>query len=158
MNRVRLEDLLPLMEEAFSRGAEFRIPVTGTSMMPLLNQGRDFVVLKKPDSPAVGDIPLYRRSDGQFVLHRIVGKKDGAFICRGDNQYENEDGVLNESIIGVVTKIERGGRVIRTDEFKYNIYVRVWSLLLPVRRARKRRNEKSVPPEKPDGARGGKKK
>lgn len=114
MKKVSLEDMLPFIEEAFSRGTDFQIPVTGTSMNPLLYQNRDFVRLVKPQLPlSVGDIPLYRRNDGAFVLHRIVGIKDnGEYILCGDNQFILEYGIKDENIIGVARTLVIDGKEI----------------------------------------------
>ena len=62
MPKLNMESLLPFIEEAFNRGVDFQIPITGTSMNPLLYQNRDFVKIIKPVLPLkLGDIPLYRR-------------------------------------------------------------------------------------------------
>ena len=36
VSKVNMETLLPFIEEAFNRNLDFEIPVTGTSMNPLL--------------------------------------------------------------------------------------------------------------------------
>ena len=77
---ISMSDLLPFIEEAFGRNTTFKIPITGTSMNPYLVQGRDFVFIEKPVFPLeIGDIPLYRRDDGTFVLHRVVGKNENGY-------------------------------------------------------------------------------
>ncbi len=115
--KINLAELLPFIEEAFARGAEFELPITGTSMNPLLYQGRDFVKIVKPQLPlAVGDIPLYRRDDGLFVLHRVVKiKKNGEYVMCGDNQFLLEEGITDKHIIGVVKTIIRDGREFSVD-------------------------------------------
>ena len=115
--KINLAELLPFIEEAFSRGAEFKLPITGTSMNPLLYQGRDYVKIVKPQLPlAVGDIPLYRRDDGLFVLHRVVKiKSNGEYVMCGDNQFLLEEGITDKHIIGVVKTIIRDGREFDVD-------------------------------------------
>lgn len=51
-------------------------------MYPMLRNGEDVVVLKKPEGRLKYlDVALYRRSNGDFVLHRVVGfDKDGKYI------------------------------------------------------------------------------
>lgn len=141
MSKVSLSDLVPFIEEAFEMGREFKIPVTGTSMNPLLFQGRDFVLIKKADCPLeTGDIPLYRRSDGSFVLHRIVGKDEKGYIMCGDNQFILEYGITDENIIGVVSKMSIGGKMISVDDENYikhkEKYVRNVGRRYPLRRFR----------------------
>lgn len=113
-----MESLLPFIEEAFERNQTFKISITGTSMNPLLYQGRDFVFIKKPQLPLeIGDIPLYRRDNGAFVLHRIVGKDENGYIITGDNQFILEYGITDKHIIGVVDSMVIDGKtVLLTDE------------------------------------------
>ncbi len=136
-----MAELLPFIEEAFNRNATFKIPITGTSMNPFLVQGRDFVFLKKPNLPLeIGDIPLYRRDDGVFVLHRIVGKDENGYIMCGDNQFLLEKNITDSHIIGVVCTVCRDGKtfdVTEPDYVKYkNKCVNNVSRRYPLRRLR----------------------
>ncbi len=117
MPKLNMETLLPFIEEAFNRGADFQIPITGTSMNPLLYQNRDFVKIVKPDLPLkIGDIPLYRRNDGAFVLHRVVGiKENGEYIMCGDNQFILEYGITDKNIIGIAKILVIDGQEIDVD-------------------------------------------
>ena len=112
-----METMLPFIEEAFNRGLDFQIPITGTSMNPLLYQNRDFVKIIKPQLPLnLGDIPLYRRNDGAFVLHRVVGIKDnGEYVMCGDNQFILEYGITDKNIIGVAKTLIIDGKEIDVD-------------------------------------------
>ena len=141
MNKINLADLLPFIEETFDKGKEFKIPITGTSMNPLLFQGRDYVLIKKVDnSLKIGDIPLYRRRDNSFILHRIVGKDEKGYIMCGDNQFILEYGITDENIIGVVSKMNIDGNMISVDDKKYikhkEKYVRNVGTRYPLRRFR----------------------
>ncbi len=117
MPKVNMETLLPFIEEAFSRGLDFQIPITGTSMNPLLYQNRDYVKIKKPVLPLkVGDIPLYRRKDGAFVLHRVVDiKENGEYVMCGDNQFLLEYGITDANIIGIAKILVIDGKEIDVD-------------------------------------------
>ena len=117
MPKVNMESLLPFIEEAFSRGLDFQIPITGTSMNPLLYQNRDFVKIQKPTLPLKkGDIPLYRRKDGAFVLHRVVDiKENGEYVMCGDNQFILEYGITDANIIGIAKKLIIDGKEIDAD-------------------------------------------
>lgn len=117
MPKVNMETLLPFIQEAFNRGVDFQIPITGTSMNPLLYQNRDFVKIVKPDLPLkTGDIPLYRRNNGAFVLHRVVGiKGNGEYIMCGDNQFVLEYGITDKNIIGVAKTLIIDGKEIDVD-------------------------------------------
>lgn len=117
LQKLNMEKLLPFIEEAFNRGLDFQIPITGTSMNPLLYQNRDFVRIVKPQLPLkLGDIPLYRRNDGAFVLHRVVAIKDnGEYVMCGDNQFILEFGITDKNIIGVAKTLIINGEEIDTD-------------------------------------------
>lgn len=133
---VRLSELLPVIEETLASGGTVKLPITGTSMLPLLVAGRDTVTL----SPVTGDlqkfdIPFYRRRDGAFVLHRIVAcTADNTYTLCGDNQWVLEEGIRAAQIIGVVSAITRNGKTFSADSQKYKRYVRIWHWLLPVRK------------------------
>ncbi len=143
MPKLNMETLLPFIEEAFNRGKDFRIPVTGTSMNPLLYQNRDFVKIIKPTLPlTIGDIPLYRRKDGAFVLHRVVDIKDnGEYVMCGDNQFILEHGITDANIIGIAKTLIIDGREIDVDKDPQYIkhkekFVKNVGTRYPVRRLR----------------------
>ena len=119
--KVRLEQMLPIIEEKISSGGEVSIPVTGRSMYPTLRSGRDYAVLCKADGHLKkGDIPFYRRNNGQFVLHRIVGEDENGYILCGDNQTEKEYGVKHSQVIAVLTAVERDGKRIPINSLYFS--------------------------------------
>lgn len=131
-----LNDTIELIEEVISSGGEFRLFPKGVSMRPLLVQGRDSVVLRKKEGvPAKKhDIAFYKRSNGQFVLHRVMKiKKDGSYVMCGDNQFEFEEGISREQIIGYVSDIYRGNKRFSISSFKYRAYVFIWTKM-PIRK------------------------
>ncbi len=120
---VPIQALVPVMEEAFRRGKSFRLPIRGTSMLPLLVEGRDAVILEKPAGPlAAGDIPLYRRADGSYVLHRIVSVEGDGYVLCGDNQIAPEHGITDDAVCAVVTAIERDGKRVELTDPDYRRY------------------------------------
>ena len=128
------EDLLPLIREQIALGGSVRISPRGTSMMPMLRQGMDTVVLSPvPERLRKYDIPFYRRDNGQFVLHRIVAVGE-TYTCIGDNQFQLEREVRKEQIIAVVTAFSRGGREIPVTNLGYCGYCRFWHYSRPMRR------------------------
>lgn len=127
--RVKLEDLLPLMEECLKDGRSFTFSPHGVSMLPMLRQGRDTVTLSPlPERLQKYDLPLYRRPDGKFILHRIVGTSaDGTYTCIGDHQFVYENGVRPEWMIAVVTKFTRDKCEHSVREWQYCLYCRIWN-------------------------------
>lgn len=131
---VSLNEIYPIIEEKIQSGGTVQLPITGTSMIPLLVWGRDSVELVKCESAQKGDIIFYRRDNGQFVLHRIIGKDEKGYILCGDNQWVKEYGIEDRHIIGVVKAITRSGRNFSVDNKLYQIYSKIWMSVLPLRR------------------------
>ena len=122
----RMEDIMPLIREALSAGQSVRIYPMGTSMLPMLRQKVDSVLL----SPITGklqkyDIPLYQRDNGKYVLHRIVGEGE-TYTCIGDNQFQLEPGIRPDQLIAVVTAFYRGERKYTVTALGYRLYCRAW--------------------------------
>lgn len=133
--RIKLCDLLPVIEEKLAAGGTVKIPVTGTSMLPLLVEGRDTVTLTKAEFPLKKyDLPLFRRRNGVFVLHRVIAVKEKEYIMCGDNQWVKETGVTDDMVIGVVCAITRKGKTFSVKSTKYKLYIRFWNFLMPVRK------------------------
>ena len=125
---------MPLIRERLAAGESVRFSPHGTSMLPMLKDGRDQVVLSPlPDKLKKYDLPLYQRKNGQYVLHRVVKVKD-AYTCMGDNQTVAEPGLHHDQMIAVVTYFVRKGKEYSTEYFPYKVYCRVWCALRPFRR------------------------
>lgn len=134
-----LADAIDVIQEILDGDGEFRMYPKGTSMLPLIVQGRDSVVLKKrtkePAHPVKRhDIAFYRRSNGQFVLHRVMKcHRDGTYTMCGDNQLILEKNISAEQIIGYVSQLYKGDKLISFHSLRYRIYVLFWTCM-PYRR------------------------
>lgn len=131
--KISLDEIYPIIKEKIENGGTVELPITGTSMLPLLVWGRDTVLLTKCKNPQKYDLIFYRRDDGHFVLHRIVGKNENGFILCGDNQVKKEYGITENHVIAVVKSITRKGKTFSVDKFSYKLYVKLWTLILPFR-------------------------
>ena len=122
-NELKLKDLWPLIEEKINSGAKVTINPGGISMLPLVLAGRDSVVLEKvPGKLKKYDVVLYKRRSGMFVLHRIVGIKDGKYVMCGDNEYVREYGIEHDAIRAYMTMVIRKKKEISIKSFKYKLY------------------------------------
>ena len=118
----KMEDLYPLILDAFSKDLAFTFPIHGTSMLPLLRTN-DLVTLKKIDRPLkVGDIVLFRRFDGSFVLHRIRYISDNQYTIVGDHQRPLERNVSENQMIGYVMSYTKKDKVHNKKGLRYRIY------------------------------------
>lgn len=121
-----LDQLMPLIRERLASGESVSFSVHGTSMLPMLKDGRDQVILSQlPPKLKKYDLPLYQRDNGQYVLHRIIKVTD-EYTCIGDNQFIAEKGLRFDQMIGVVTGFIRKGREYPTDNLSYQVYCRFW--------------------------------
>ncbi len=126
INNVSMTDLVPVLKEVIENGGKFSIPVTGSSMFPLFCENRDSVVLEKVHKLKAGDIILYQRDDGTYVLHRIVKIKNNELYLCGDAQFVIEYPIRYDQVIAVVSSFNRKGETISVSDFKYKIYTKVW--------------------------------
>ncbi|MEG2044813.1 MAG: S24/S26 family peptidase [Clostridia bacterium] len=131
---VNLEDMYPFMNEMLSAGKEIEITITGDSMFPTLHNRRDMVVLAKTEDFKRGDIVLYRRKTGQFVLHRIVRISDEDLFLVGDNQKDIESGITKADVIATVKEITRNKKHFSVTNKRYRLYSYIWLLIIPFRR------------------------
>ncbi len=131
---VPMESLAEVIVLQLKNGGRANLMVTGSSMMPMLYSRRDSVTLiPAAQQQKQGDIILYRRENGQYVLHRIIKVVDGGYICCGDNQYEREE-VAQQQLIAVVEGFVRNGKAYTPDNMSYRLYTAVWVGLFPLRR------------------------
>ena len=109
----------------------------GTSMMPLLRQRRDLMVIEKkgPERLHWLDVPLFKRDNGQYVLHRIMWVRKNDYILCGDNQWYLERGITDKHILGVLTQVDRDGKTLDMRSTKMRIYGLLQWIFYPVRAA-----------------------
>lgn len=131
---IHLKDLSGLMREVLESGGEFTFLPGGESMLPMLVPGRDSVSVIKPSGRLKKyDLPLYRRDDGSFVLHRVIKVLPDGYVMRGDSQYLKEP-VRDEQITALLSAFTRKGRRISAGSFLYRAYCRIWVNVYPLRR------------------------
>lgn len=121
-------------EEQLAQNSKLIYTNKGDSMMPLIKQDRDLLIIE----PANGrlkkyDVPLYRRDSGQYVLHRILKVREDDYVICGDNRWVKEYGIQDRHIIGVLTAVVRDGKEISVNNWKYKLYVHLWCDMFPIR-------------------------
>jgi len=105
------------------------VPIRGDSMRPFLRSG-DFAFLKALDGPLrPGDIVLYRRENGEYVLHRIYKiTSDGTLLMLGDAQLTGEP-ISPDQVLGKAAFVTRAGQKIFPGEFVWWFFAQPWRLL-----------------------------
>ena len=110
------------IEEVLAEKESYVGPTVGVSMLPMLKNRRDTIVVKqKTERLKALDVALYKRGD-KYVLHRVLKVVEGGYIIRGDNCYEDEN-VPEQAVIGVLTEFFRKGKHFYCTDKKYLKYV-----------------------------------
>jgi signal peptidase len=97
-----------LVAEALRAGAETRVRVMGTSMLPALWPRDVLVVRGGAETPAVNEIVLFLRY-GRLFAHRVVRKTGSQLITRGDALPDLDPPVRASELLGVVVAVIRDG-------------------------------------------------
>ena len=108
------EALTELLRAVLAKGRPFRFRAVGWSMSPFLKDGDIITVAPLAGRrPRPGEVVAFLHpGTGKAAVHRIVRRKDGFYSVRGDNT-DAPDGLLRaDRILGVVTRVERGGRTV----------------------------------------------
>ena len=122
-------------EEEIQRSGYLIYRNVGDSMLPLIRQGRDLLLISRKPEGRLNqyDVPLYRRDSGQYVLHRILKVRKDDYVLCGDNRWQRETGISDRHIIGVLTAVIRDGKQLPVTDWRYRLYVHLWCGLFPVR-------------------------
>ena len=109
----------------------------GVSMMPFLRERRDIIEIRRKD-PVTRckkyDVVLYKCSD-KYILHRILAVRLHDYVICGDHNIRREFGITDDMILGVMTRVIRGGKSIYPTDWKYRLYVHLFCDFFPIRAA-----------------------
>ena len=106
------ESLAGLMRAVLDKGKLFRFEARGTSMVPFIRDGDVVTVapLAGPD-PRPGDVAAFVQPGTSGVrVHRIVKVEAGRYFLKGDNALDADGALPRNMILGLVVRLERGGR------------------------------------------------
>lgn len=109
----------------------------GKSMLPLLRENRDVMVIDKKTEQRCKrlDAVLYK-SGGRYVLHRVIRVRDDDYVIVGDNCRRLEYGITDDDVLGVLTAVIRNGRrEVSMDSPVCRFYAHLWCDLFPIRAA-----------------------
>lgn len=127
---VIMAPLLALLDETEA----VPLVISGNSMTPFLVHGRDTVFLSKPHQPLKkGDMVLYQRNNGAYILHRIFKTDLDSYTMVGDAQTVLEYGIRNDQIRAVVTAVRRKGKILQKGNFWWDFFEKVWISMVPFR-------------------------
>lgn len=109
------------------------VPVKGVSMRPFLRNADFAYLVQLPGKLKRGDIVLYQRLNGQYVLHRIYKiLPQERFLLLGDSQMEPEP-VVQSQLRAKVSFVRIGGEACRPGSFRWWFFAVPWLRLAPWR-------------------------
>lgn len=132
---IKSADLFPFISEIIEQGQSTRIAVKGSSMYPFLRDSVDSVELAKGcfDSLIKGDIVLIQRTDGTYVMHRVLRKAKDFFYMVGDAQQWVEGPIFSNQLVAVVQGVWRKDKRIDCNNLSWRFLSWWWLLLRPYR-------------------------
>ena len=130
---IFMESLVPVLLETLNEGKQAELVITGSSMQPMLLHQISRVRLELPKALKRGDVVLYRRNDGHYVLHRVVQITGEQIACCGDHQWHLEKGLRHEQMLARVTAFARRDNWTSCDSKSYCTYWSFWLLIRPLR-------------------------
>ena len=108
--------------------------ISGNSMSPFLVHGRDTVYLSRLDRPAKrGDVLLYKRESGAYILHRVYKVEKDSYTMVGDAQTQLEHGIRQDQIIAIMTSALRKGKLQKKGSFWWEFFEKLWIRMIPLR-------------------------
>lgn len=110
------------------------VPIKGISMRPFLRDGDTVYLdpLTKPVKP--GDIVLFLRPNGHYVLHRVYRVyPDGGMLFLGDSELYPEP-VTGAQLRAIVRYAVCRETLVKPGSFRWWFYEKPWRWLAPVRK------------------------
>lgn len=130
LNSLPIAEIWELARPLLDAGGCFRLWPRGKSMLPLLREGRDSVLLASPKDVKVGDILLAKTEGGAFLLHRAVKITDKGVLLAGDALLRCEGPLPPDAILGKVVRVFRDERELYIGSLR----LRAFWLLARIRR------------------------
>ena len=126
-----IEETIRLVNE----GISVTLPVKGRSMLPFIIGGCESVILRKPTTPARGQVVLANVSPDHYVVHRIIKIDDSHVTLMGDGNIAGTEQCNLDGIKAIAT------HVVDAQGNTHDLYIswrlwaaRLWYWLRPIRR------------------------
>lgn len=119
---IPMEELVKIIRLQLETAGRANLTVTGCSMLPMLRQYRDSVTLAPiSDQLKPGDIALFQREDGRYVLHRVISLTPEGYRFCGDNQATPET-VTQQQLVARVVRYHKKGKERTLNGLGYRLY------------------------------------
>lgn len=115
------------------------IQLYGHSMHPLIRFRQDYVTIRPVSRSLLpGDIVLFQRGDGRYVVHRVWKLRRQTVQTLGDHCMAPDEPIPAADVLGLVTHIQRGAHTFCVDTPFWRAAGRLRSASMPLRRAARR--------------------
>jgi len=101
-----------ILSAVLERGSSLSFQAKGFSMAPFIMDG-DVITVAPFCEKSLGIgivVAFFNPQYEKIMVHRIVGKKNGYFLIKGDNAPEVDGMIAHEHILGYVTEVKRRGK------------------------------------------------
>lgn len=116
-----------------AQGAEnIPVPVSGTSMTPFLHPGDAVFLNILKEEPKPGDIILFQRRNGRYILHRVMKVRGDVIWFLGDAQSVREP-VKRDQLKAIATAAVVRGLRLDPKSLRWKLYAFGWRHLVPLR-------------------------
>ena len=101
-------DPTPIIADLLARGHAVQFQARGDSMHPLIREN-DYLHVEPCDRVSVGDVVLILADRG-LTAHRVIARREGMVITRGDNAPAEDAEVAEDRVLGKITHVLREGK------------------------------------------------
>lgn len=132
---VDIDAYMTILRDLLNQGKAVPLLITGNSMSPFLVHQRDEILISPPDGNwKKGDMAFFQRTDGHYVMHRIVrATSEKQYFFVGDGQLQIEGPIAEGQMFGKITSVKRKGQWIGPGNFWWEFFEHVWINLIPIR-------------------------
>jgi len=132
---LSVEQVFSLAQELFKNQNNVKISVTGKSMHPFLHDAVNKIEFSPGNFQTIkpSDIVLVKRTNGQYVIHRVIRKEEDCFFINGDAQQWIEGPLNPEQVVACAKSVFRRDKWIPCENFWWRFLSKIWFLLLPYR-------------------------
>lgn len=112
-------------------GSDISFVARGRSMSPYIKDGDKIIIAPPRGNPCIGDVVLCTSTEGNLLLHRVIGKTAGGVFTKGDAWLTGDSPIPYKNIIGKAVRV--CGRGVNFHlKFPFNFLI-AKGLLLPIR-------------------------
>lgn len=120
------------LEELNKHGRYLSVP-RGVSMWPMVLNKEGIVEIEKLERLARRyDLVLYIRGEEQGVIHRVLRVREKDYVIAGDNCWRREY-IPKDRVVGIAVRFYRKGKWYEVTDWRYRIYVHLWTDLFFIR-------------------------